>query len=147
MKNKTFIYLIAFIAFLSCQTVTRAPEPKIILREEEMIDILTDIAFVKAAKTIDRKVFEEKNINSEAMILKKHGVDSIVFAENNIWYADQLEKYEKIFNKVKSNLDEQKDKYEKLKKREDSIKKIKDTLKEKDTLQTKDSLKTDTIKE
>jgi len=100
-----------------------------VLEEELMVDILTDIAFIRAAKTSSRKVFDEKGINPESYILRKYGVDSIVFAENNAWYGGQLERYKAMFTKVKSNIEGSKIKYEKLKKEEDSIKKVQDSIK------------------
>ncbi|WP_160114792.1 DUF4296 domain-containing protein [Aquimarina sp. AU474] len=111
------------------------------LEEDLMVDILTDIAFIKAAKMSSRKVFDEKGINPENYILRKYGIDSIVFAENNAWYSGQLEEYAKMFTKVKANIEQSKIKYEKLKKEEDSIKKIQDSIKKiKDTLSDKEKL-------
>ncbi len=139
MKNS--IYFVVFLVFISCQSVDKIAEPKIVIEEDRMVEILTDIAFVKAAKSSNRKVFEEKKINPEAYILKKYGIDSIVFAENNAWYSGQLEKYEAIFIRVKANLDKEKIKYEKLKKEEDSIKKVEDSIKKiKDSLDLKEEL-------
>ncbi len=136
-------YNILVFAFLGCQNLDQPTEPKTLIEEDHMVEILTDIAFIKAAKSSNRKVFETEEINPEAYILKKHGVDSTVFAENNIWYSGQLEKYGAIFNRVKANVEKSRDTYEKLKKEEDSIKKIEDSIKKnKDTLQNKDKLVT-----
>ncbi len=135
-------YSMLLMLLFACQTINEAEKPKVLIEEDRMVEILTDIAFVKAAKSSNRKVFEQKKINPETYILKKHGIDSIVFAENNEWYADQLEKYEEIFQKVKSNLEKSRDFHEKLKKEEDSIKKIEDSIaKSKDTIDLKDKLK------
>ncbi|MEW7289888.1 DUF4296 domain-containing protein [Aquimarina sp. 2304DJ70-9] len=139
IKNIKYSILVLFL--FACQSIEKASEPKVLIEEDRMVEILTDIAFVKAAKSSHRKVFEQKKINPEAYILKKHGIDSVIFAENNRWYADQLETYEEIFKRVKGNLEKSRDAFEKLKKEEDSIKKIEDSIvKSKDTLQTKDKL-------
>ncbi|WP_106790906.1 DUF4296 domain-containing protein [Aquimarina sp. Aq78] len=132
---RNIIYTIAFLAFISCQSINKPPKPESFIEEDRMVEILTDIAFVRSAKSSNRKTFEEENINPEAFILKKHGIDSIIFVENNTWYSGQIEKYEAIFVRVKANLDKEIAKYEKLKKEEDSIKKIEDSIaKNKDTL-------------
>ncbi|GAA0712767.1 hypothetical protein GCM10009430_03540 [Aquimarina litoralis] len=115
------------IAF-SCQNLDKIDKPENFIEEEKMIEILTDIAFVKAAKGSYKKVFDIEKINPELYILEKHGIDSLVFVENNRWYISQLDGYEKIFNKVKKNIEVSKIKFEKLKKEEDSIKRIKDSL-------------------
>ncbi len=123
------LLLVFILCILSCQSITTPEEPETVLEEELMINILTDIAFIRAAKTSSRKVFDEKGINPESYILRKYGVDSIVFAENNAWYGGQLERYKAMFTKVKSNIEVSKIKYEKLKKEEDSIKKVQDSIK------------------
>ncbi|PKV48360.1 uncharacterized protein DUF4296 [Aquimarina sp. MAR_2010_214] len=138
---RNVIYFAVFLSFISCQSVNKPSKPETFIEEDRMVEILTDIAFVKAAKSSNRKTFEEKSINPEAFILKKHGIDSIVFTENNIWYSDQIEKYKGIITRVKANLDKEATKYEKLKKEEDSIKKIKDSIaRHKDTLKIEEEL-------
>ena len=126
---KNIKYVGIFLVFFACQSIEKAPAPKVLIGEDRMVEILTDIAFVKAAKTSYRFTFEEKNINPESFILNKYKIDSIVFAENNAWYSDQIEKYETIITRVKENLDKEKIKYEKIKKEEDSIQKIQDSIK------------------
>ncbi|GGX18433.1 hypothetical protein GCM10007384_19720 [Aquimarina muelleri] len=123
--------------FLACQSLEKAPVPKILIAEDRMVEILTDIAFIKTAKNSHRSIFEEENINPERFILNKHKIDSVVFTENNAWYSDQIGKYEAIINRVKENLDKEMIRYEKIKKEEDSIQKIQDSIKKaNDTLRS-----------
>jgi len=130
MKKKiAYCFFLIILLIFSCQNLDKPSKPENLIPEDKMIQLLTDIAFIKAAKGSYKKVFDIEKINPETYILKKHGIDSIVFAENNKWYANQIEEYEKIFNKVKSNLEKSKTKFEKLKKEEDSIKKIEDSIK------------------
>lgn len=121
------LFLFILIVF-SCQKINKSPEPAQLIPKDKMVEILTDIAFVKAAKGSYKKVFDIEKINPEAYILEKHGIDSLVFSENNNWYTDQLEAYEEIFKEVKKNLEVSKNKFERLKKEEDSIKKVKDSI-------------------
>ncbi len=114
--------------FMACQSIDTPQKPETLISEDKMVSILTDIAFVKAAKGSYKKVFDIKKINSEKYILEKYGIDSLVFAQNNQWYTGQLETYEAIFTKVKKNLEIAKDTYEKMVKEEDSIQKIKDSI-------------------
>ncbi len=126
---KNIKYVSIFLVLFACQSLEKAPAPDMLIGEDRMVEILTDIAFVKAAKTSNRFTFEEKNINPESFILNKYKIDSVVFAENNAWYSDQIEKYKTIITRVKENLDKEKTKYEKIKKEEDSIQKIQDSIK------------------
>ncbi|WP_103865075.1 DUF4296 domain-containing protein [Aquimarina sp. I32.4] len=137
--SKYVTYISIFLIIISCQSVDRPPMPETLVGEDCMVDIFTDIAFVKAAKSSHRKKFEEKNINPQAYILQKHGVDSVVFAQNNAWYSSQFDEYKAIFARVKVNLEEGVTLYEKLKKEEDSIKKRQDSIaKIKDSLKLKE---------
>lgn len=127
-KHLTYTLFFLVLIIFSCQKLNKSPKPEQLIAKDKMVEILTDIAFVKAAKGSYKKVFDIEKINAEAYILEKHGIDSLVFSENNNWYTGQLETYEEIFNKVKKNLEVSKTKFEKLKKKEDSIKKVKDSI-------------------
>ncbi|MBQ4819736.1 DUF4296 domain-containing protein [Aquimarina sp. MMG016] len=126
---KKIIFFFTIIVFLSCQSVDKVSKPDNLISEDKMVEMLTEIAFIKASKSAYRKVLEQKKINPEAYILKKHGVDSLVFANSNAWYTSQLKDYQQIFARVKNNLEKEKLKYEKQSKKEDSIKKIADSIK------------------
>jgi len=121
-------YGILMLAFFACQNIEKSKKPENLIGEDKMIEILLDIAFVKAAKNSHKKLFDTENINPEDFILKKHGVDSLVFVENNAWYTDQLETYERIFKRVKDSLAKSRAKYEKLKNKKDSLTRIQDSF-------------------
>lgn len=125
MKRVIGILLI----LVSCQSVEKAPAPDQLIPKDKMVAILTDIAFVKGAKGAYKKRIEEKKVNLETYVFQKHGIDSATFAQNNKWYANELEEYQELFSQVKENLSKEKTKYQKLKKAEDSIKKIEDSIK------------------
>lgn len=127
-KSVVYSALLLILVGFSCQNLDKIDKPENFIEEDKMIEILTDIAFVKAAKGSYKKVFDIEKINPELYILEKHGVDSLVFAENNRWYMSQLDDYEEVFKKVKKNIEVSKIKFEKLKKEEDSLKKIEDSI-------------------
>ncbi|MBW1295300.1 DUF4296 domain-containing protein [Aquimarina litoralis] len=143
--KKSVIYSVLLLVLLSfsCQNLDKVDKPKNLIEEDKMIEILADIAFVKAAKGSYKKVFDIEKINPESYILEKHGIDSIVFAENNRWYVSELDRYEEIFGKVKKKIEISKIKFEKLKKEEDSIKRINDSIKraKKDSIYAKEGKK------
>ena len=103
-----------------------------------MIDILTDISLVNAARSIDKKLLEENGINVEDYVFKKYSIDSIQFANSSNYYAYDVKKYEDIYTQVKNRLEQQKANFEELKKTEkekkDSLRnaerKIRDSLKQ-----------------
>ncbi len=138
---RNIIYVVVFLICIACQSVDKVEKPKTIIDEDRMVEIFSDIAFIKAAKSSNRKTFEEDSINPETFILRKYGIDSTVFAENNAWYTDDMERYKALFEKVKTNLEKERTEFEALKKEEDSIKKREDSIqKSLDTLKIKDEL-------
>ena len=137
MKN--LYTCIILIIVLGCQSLEKPEPPQNLISEDQMVTILTDIALVKSAKSSFKKKLEINKINPEAYILNKYKIDSVTFTRNNEWYAYDLKKYEKIFEKVKTNIEEKRSTVEKLKKEQDSIKKIEDSI-QKMKKQQKDSL-------
>ena len=116
------------MAMTGCQSLEKPKKPENLIAEDKMVTILTDIALVKSAKSSFKKKLELENINPEAYILKKYEIDSTTFSENNEWYAHDLKKYEKIFEKVKTNIEEDRVIIELQKKEQDSLKKVKDSI-------------------
>ncbi len=126
--NRVLIYSLVFLLCICCQSLDKPVPPQKLIPEDRMVEILTDMAFIMAAKNSERKFFEEKNINPESIILKKYGIDSAMFTQNNIWYSNHIDSYKAIITKVQTNLSEKQDLYEKLKIKEDSIQAIKDSI-------------------
>ncbi len=127
MIRKLFFWGV-LLGAVACQSLETPEKPENFITEEQMVTILTDIAFVKAAKSSFKKNFDKHKINPEKYILEKYEIDSLVFAENNRWYVSQMDTYKKVFDKVKQNLKASKDTYEKLKKQEDSLKRVEDSI-------------------
>ncbi|QKX04424.1 DUF4296 domain-containing protein [Aquimarina sp. TRL1] len=126
--NKKLCLVIMTIVVFSCQSIDKKEKPDPFIQEERMVEILTDIAYVKAAKISYKKKLEEKYFDPEAYILKKHGIDSLVFEKNRAWYITKLDRYKKVFDSVKKQLEKRKVAYEELEKKEDSLKRKEDSL-------------------
>lgn len=124
---KKLSYILIILAF-SCQSLEKYEKPKDLIGEDKMVNILTDLALVKAAKSFNKRMLEEKKIDPKQFVFEKYNIDSVSFTNSNNWYASRTEEYERIFKKVKDSLKKYRDETEKLKKVEDSIKKIKDSI-------------------
>lgn len=138
---RVFTFLSFCLLLYACQSVDRKKEPTTLLDEAKMVQLLTDIAYIKAAKSTNSQIVEKNNINPKLYILGLHGIDSTVFAENNAWYSNNMEVYGGILQKVKVKLEKQRDRYELLKIKEDSVSLITDAIKV-----AKDSVYVDYIK-
>ena len=79
---------------LSCESKVKFEKPENLLSKEEMIDLLTDMHLANATSGINN-INEEKNLNYMALVYEKYGVDSVRFAESNLYYAANVDDYEK----------------------------------------------------
>lgn len=101
MKN--LIYILVFILLLSCESKIKFEKPENLLSKEEMIDLLTDMHLANATSGINN-IQEEKNRNYMSLVYEKYGIDSVRFAESNLYYAANVDDYEKIFVAVEKRL-------------------------------------------
>lgn len=130
-------YIILVFVVLSCNEINKPKKPDNLISKSRMIDIITDISLVNAAKGVNKKLLEGNGINPENYIFQKYNIDSLQFAENNNYYAYDIKGYEDIYLKVKQRLEKQKSEYKTLEEKE---RKEKDSLRKLRT-HTKDSKK------
>ena len=134
--NRLLVYILVPFLVLSCNEIDKPKKPDNLLSKDKMIEIITDISLVNAAKGVDKKLIEEKIINPEYYIFQKYNIDSLQFAENNNYYAYDVKEYEDIYLNVKNRLEKHRDEYDAIeeleKKGKDSIRDVK--RKEKDSI-------------
>ncbi len=145
MKKKIIIpFLIILAVFVSCKKEL-AKEPKHLIEKEKMVDIMYDLSLLGAMRNQNSVLLDSFKNNSNEYIYKKYKIDSIQFAQSNIYYAADYKEYKKMYEQVKTRLDknislteslvaaekkkvlllEKKNKKLKVKKKNDSIKKAK----------------------
>jgi hypothetical protein len=120
-----------FIA--ACNGNVRPKKPDNLISKDKMSEVLYDLYVINAAKGVNRKLLETKGFIPETYVLTKHNIDSLQFAESNVYYAFDTETYQDILEQVKLRLQKEKAKYEAVQKavdkateiRRDSINKIK----------------------
>lgn len=106
--KKLALVLLAFIAF-SCGG-EKVEKPKRLLSENEMENIIYDITILQAIRSSQPQVLSYNNLKPKEYIFKKYKIDSLIFAQNNAWYTDNLETYEKIQKKVSERIKAERDK-------------------------------------
>lgn len=128
MKRFLITLLIPLVVF-SCNNIEKPAKPDNLISRDKMVDVLTDISLMTAAKGINKRLLEENAINPQNYIYEKYNIDSTQFAESSNYYAYDIKDYEKIYLKVKERLEMQKEKIaalqEKEKKEKDSIREVK----------------------
>ncbi len=127
--NRFLVYILISFFVLSCSDIDKPKKPDNLISKSKMIDIITDISLVNAAKGVNKNLLNKKGINPQKYIFQKYTIDSIQFAENSNYYAYDVKEYEDIYLQVKQRLEAQKAKYQELeekeKKEKDSIRKAK----------------------
>ena len=94
----------------SCGNET-AEKPDPLIKEDQMVDILYDLALLQAYKSSNPAALTDNKVNSKEYIYEKYAIDSVAFAKNHQWYAANLEKYGAIQTKVTDRLTKDKQKY------------------------------------
>jgi len=70
--NRFLVYILVSFLVISCNDIDKPKKPDNLMSKNEMIDIITDISLVKAARGVDKKMVEEKGIDLENYIYKKY---------------------------------------------------------------------------
>ncbi|ALM48862.1 hypothetical protein AMR72_08150 [Flavobacterium psychrophilum] len=105
---KKVILLLASVILFSCGDGA-AEKPKRFLTEDEMVNISYDLSLIQAIKSYQPQALDDNKVDSKNYIYKKYKIDSLTFAQNNTWYAGNLEQYEKIQQRVTEKLNKQKE--------------------------------------
>lgn len=109
MKLKYF-YIILALLLTSCgENIISKPEK--LLSETEMESLMYDLAVFDAIKSVDYQLMDTINFNIDEVIYKKHGIDSLSFVENMIYYASFPKKYDSIIKRVDARLQKERDKF------------------------------------
>lgn len=144
MRYTVIFLLLAFLT-ISCQDLEKTEKPEDLISEAKMIDVLTEMALLHAARNYNKQKLENTGISPDAYVYDKYDIDSLQFERSNNYYTEQLSQYERIYDSVKLRLQVLKSRMDSLRdlevKREDSIKKA-----QKDSLRMLDSLGVDTLK-
>lgn len=102
MKNFVFIILVLFLS-VSCKKEL-VKEPKRLIEKEKMIDIMYDLSLMDAMKYQNPLSLDSIDADPKKFILKKHKVDSLQFAQSNIYYAADYDTYKDMFDEISKRL-------------------------------------------
>lgn len=84
----------------------RVEEPKHLISENEMIELLSELYIYQQNSYLKDYSAEKTNISEvEAQIIENHGLSVEDFRENHQYYAVQPEKFKRILKGVKENLE------------------------------------------
>ncbi|WP_053992759.1 DUF4296 domain-containing protein [Mangrovimonas sp. TPBH4] len=156
--KQLLIFSVLLASFWGCHDVKRPEKPDNLIAKEKMSDILYDVFLMNAAKSMKKQTLEDKGIHPEEYVFKKHGIDSLQFAQSSDYYAYDTEAYDAIVKDVEGRIDVQKKYFDSIReveesektRKQDSIKKVKDSVRApripKKGITTGDSLRKDVLK-
>ncbi len=110
---KHFFYILILVFIVGCNGIDRPKKPENLIAKDKMTAIMYDLYILNAAKGTNKRVLELNGIIPLEYVYKKHGIDSMQFAQSNTYYAYDTEFYAGLIEKVKAKLEKEKDVYEK----------------------------------
>lgn len=120
---KLFLVIVCLILFVSCEPRFGPDKPKNLISKAKMEEVLYDMFVINSAKGVDRKLFEKKKINPEYYILKKHNIDSTLFAQSIDYYAYDIKGYSTLLENINERITKEKNELDAIIKKEDAKKK------------------------
>jgi hypothetical protein len=145
--RRIILFLAIFVLLSSCkEEVVKKPER--LIERGVMVDIMYDLSLLEAIKYQNLASVEAYETDPSRYIYKKYKIDSLQFAQNNIYYASNYKEYKDIFDQISKRLDRNKVvvdslikiKKKRKKKKSPALKKaLKESLRKKDSLLNKKS--------
>lgn len=98
--------VVLVVMMIACQSVEKVEKPENLLNKEQMVNVLTDIAILKAATDVNKNRLNKYIDKPFQYIKTKYGIDSLTLAKNleyyNFKFNQNLEIYEKVEEKLKT---------------------------------------------
>lgn len=103
MKNFVVIILVLFLS-VSCKKEL-VKQPKGLIEREKMIDIMYDLSLLEAIKYQNPLSLDSSDTSQKRFVWQKYKVDSLQFAQSNIYYAADYEAYKEMFDEIAKRLE------------------------------------------
>lgn len=103
MKNFIVIILVLFLS-VSCEKAL-VKQPKRLIEKGKMIDIMYDLSVLDAIKYSNPLSLDSSDTSPKKFILQKYKVDSLQFAQSNMYYAADYENYKDMFDQIAKRLE------------------------------------------
>jgi Domain of unknown function (DUF4296) len=127
---KKIIVILSILIIGACGNKSEDQKPKKIIDKAVMKNILYDLALLQAIRSYSPEKFDKNNINPKTYIYQKYKIDSLQFAQNNKYYASDMESYKVMFQSVTDRLKIEKDALDTIIKRKERAKskRLKDSM-------------------
>jgi len=136
--NKYIIFIALLTLVISCKEEIK---PNRLIEKEVMVNIMYDLSILQAVKYQNPTSIDSFKINARDFVYKKYRVDSLQFAQSNIYYSTNNEQYKEMFNQVVDRINNEKTAADSLVKLEIKKKSNINKTKMKVSITPKDSLR------
>jgi len=103
--KKSLLFLSLLILLIGCNDAI-VKKPKKLIDKDDMANIIYDISILEAMRA--RNPSPTEHGITRDYIYKKYRIDSLQFAQNNEYYASDIQEYKKIYDKVNARVEEEK---------------------------------------
>lgn len=103
-------FLSLLIVLIGCKN-SEVEKPEKLLTEDQMAAIIYDISVIDAIRA--HRPGQSQAVD-RGYIYKKYEIDSLQFAKNNAYYASDVSKYKKIYDRVSERITIEKNKADSL---------------------------------
>ncbi|WP_300023690.1 DUF4296 domain-containing protein [uncultured Maribacter sp.] len=118
---KHILFLVAALFLLTSCAEELIEKPDNLIPEDKMVLIIKEMAIVNAAKATNLGKLRENGVEPTSFIFEKFEIDSAQYVDSDRYYASKPLRYENMYKKVESDLEEQRLKLEAEKKIRDSL--------------------------
>lgn len=136
---KFYLGILLMLFLFSCQDIKEVKKPENLISEDKMVDVLTDLSVLNSAKNFNKFLLEGTGIRPNEYLYEKHEIDSLQLAKSTEYYAKNYDMLDRIYSRVKVNLEKMKGNLEIVRAEEE---RIEDSIRMADTLiKPNDSIK------
>jgi hypothetical protein len=105
--KKIIILLATVFVFISCKDEV-IKKPNRLIEKETMVNIMYDLSVLDGIKYQNPSSLDSFKINPKKYIYSKYKIDSVQFAQSNIYYASNYEEYSGIIDEINNRLTKKK---------------------------------------
>jgi len=103
---RTFLSFFSLLFLLVSCKDTVITEPKNLIPEDKMVNIIYDLSLLEGVKSYNSTNF--RSLKSNDFVYKKYNIDSLQFAKSTQFYASDIDKYKKIYDEVGKRIEKNK---------------------------------------
>ena len=120
--KKGILFVLGILLFSCNEKVVEKPEN--LIPKEKMVTILHDLALLNSTKSSYKAALENNGVKIMDFLYEKYDIDSVQFAQSDLYYASIPLEYQSIYEKVEAILEKKTADLEQIaQKRNDSVRK------------------------